>query len=48
MALGEVATRDFLRSELARLEPDRKPRKKAQRDPREDPAVVATEAESAS
>ena len=42
MAVGEVATRDFLRSELARLEPDRKPRKKASREVRPDSAAVIT------
>jgi uncharacterized membrane protein len=50
MAVGEVATRDFLRSELARLEPDRKPRKKAGREtsaeaPPERPAEVSAEAD---
>ena len=42
MAVGEVATRDFLRSELARLEPDRKPRKKAAREVHSDTTAVIT------
>jgi uncharacterized membrane protein len=48
MTLGEVATRDFLRSELARLELHKEPKEKKSKAPKvEPPAVVAPDAESA-